>query len=111
MLFPTVTRAHGHSPQNFNAYIVDSVFELKINLVNGFSKKTCYDIEINNKINPMLRQCLAAKASRNISVWLQSPADVQTQNTVCSISDIPGMRTRMCTQAVTFYPATQLGNA
>lgn len=111
MVFPAFTMAHGHSPQKFNKYLIDSAFELKINLVNGFSKKTCFDIEINNKINPMLRQCLAAKARRKISVWLQSPADVKTTNTVCSISDIPGIKTRMCTQAVTFYPATQLGNA
>ncbi len=111
MLFPTVTLAHGHSPQKISKYVVDSVFELKINLMNGFSKKTCFDIEVNNEIKPTLRQCLAPKASRNVSVWLQSPADVQTQNTVCSIADISGMKTRMCTQAVTFYPATQLGNA
>ncbi|MFS1430429.1 hypothetical protein LMH73_025770 [Vibrio splendidus] len=109
LMLPTLAFAHGHTPQKFDKYVMDSVFELNFSVTNGFAKKTCYDIEINGEIDSTLRKCIPSKGVRKLSVWLQSKPDVQTQNIVCSIADIPGMRTRMCTDAITLFPAKRLG--
>lgn len=106
---PALAFAHGHMPQKHDAYVTSSLFELKFKLTNGFKKKTCYDIEVDGVIKPEKRVCLPHNGTRNMSVWLDSPADKQTRHLVCSISDIPGMRTRMCTDSLTLFPAKSLG--
>ncbi|BBM64819.1 hypothetical protein VA249_14650 [Vibrio alfacsensis] len=109
MLFSSVVSAHGHSPQRFDKYVMDAKFELKFEVMNGFDKNTCFDIEVDGEIKPEMRKCLPSQGRRKMSVWLDSPADVQTRHFVCSIADIPGMKTRMCTDTLTLFPAERLG--
>lgn len=109
MLFSSVVSAHGHSPQRFDKYVMDAKFELKFEVMNGFDKNTCFDIEVDGEIKPEMRKCLPSQGRRKMSVWLDSPADVQTRHFVCSIADIPRMKTRMCTDTLTLFPAERLG--
>ncbi|KII75401.1 hypothetical protein [Vibrio renipiscarius] len=110
LFFSSSALCHGHAPQIVDKYVTDSIFEFEFKVSNGFSKKTCFDITVNEEIKPQLRTCIPSKGTRKMSVWLESKPDVQTRNLVCSIADTGGsMKTRMCSDLLTLFPATYFG--
>ncbi|KDN30644.1 hypothetical protein VFDL14_07235 [Vibrio fortis] len=109
-LFSYNVMSHGQYPQTVNEYVVDTHFEFKFTLINGFKKRTCYEIYINDQVDGTLSRCLMPGESRDLNVWLMSKPNVQTFNEVCSVSlTSKGFNTRMCSKVTTYFPAEELG--
>lgn len=110
LLVPSLAMAHGHQPQKHKEYLVRPYLDFEFTVTNGFAKKTCFDIAVNDEIYVPLRTCLGSKQDKTMRVRIKSPADVVTKSTVCSLADNKaGMRTRMCSEITTLFPATKLG--
>lgn len=110
LLFSSGALSHGHTPQVVDKYVTDSTYQFDFKVSNGFAKKTCFDITIDDVIQPQMRTCIPSKGTRKLSVWLKSEPDIQTRTMVCSISDISGsMKTRMCSDILTLFPAKYFG--
>jgi hypothetical protein len=102
--------SHGQYPQSLDEYVVDTHFEFNFTLINGFKKRTCYEIYVNDQIDGSLSRCLMPGESRDLSVWLMSKPNVQTLNEVCSVGlTSKGFNTRMCSKVSTYFPAEELG--
>ena len=111
-LLSTTVSAHGHYPPRIDKYVTDSLYELQFQLSNHFEKQTCFDIEVNGSILSPMRTCLQAGQVKEMGVWVKSEPDIETQNIVCSIADSQqSVRTRMCSDAMTLFPATYLSRA
>lgn len=103
--------AHGQYPQVISKYVYSEDVEVKFTLGNYFAKQTCFDIEVNGEVYSPMRECLQPNQTKEMSVWVKTAPDHQTENQVCSIANTPGMlRTRMCTIATTLYPRKALLN-
>ena len=109
-LISTNALAHGHWPQKIKSqYMLTQSYDLKFNLSNHFPKRTCFDIEINGKIAPQYKTCLAPQQKKNFKIPVSSGVDKKITNVVCSIAVNEGaINTRMCTTATTMFPHSKL---
>jgi len=111
LLGSSLVHAHSHEPYEFKKYLTESQFKLTVDVQNHFKNPTCYDIEVNGSVFLPYRTCLEPSEKRSIAIWLQSPADVVTKQTVCSIAVSTGsISTRMCTKVSTLYAKKYLSH-
>ena len=109
-LLSTHALSHGHWPQKLKSqYLLTERYELKFSLSNHFPTRTCFDIEINGKIAPQYRTCLATGKAKNFAIVVPSGVDEKVTNVVCSIALNEGaINTKMCTTATTMFPRSKL---
>tara|TARA_Y100000588_G_scaffold30025_1_gene29187 strand:- start:2760 stop:3134 length:375 start_codon:yes stop_codon:yes gene_type:complete len=101
--------AHGQYPQSIDKYVVDPQFEFEFTLINGFRKRTCFEIYVNGKMDGTLSRCLSSGESKKLSIWLSSKPDTETYNEVCSVGlTNKGFNTKMCSRVTTYFPAKEL---
>ncbi|MGL5335304.1 MAG: hypothetical protein ACRC9R_04020 [Enterovibrio sp.] len=102
--------AHSQHPIEINQTVTDAVSQVEINVVNMYDRRQCYQILHNDLPLPNF-VCLEAKEKEKVKVWVRNIPDKYAVNQICSLSGVlegHNIRTKLCTDIKTYYPASQL---
>lgn len=102
--------AHSQHPNEINQTVTTAVSQVEVKITNMYNQRQCYQI-LHNELPLPNFVCLEAKETEKVRVWVRNIPDKNSLNQICSLSGVlegNNIRTKLCTDVKTYYPASQL---